>query len=100
MSTDSKVEKLPTGPIGAERTEIPVPPSLRIENQDAREMARVWVTEKGDLHAIIDSSIIDDVSIWGVVLTQLGQHVAEAYDGDAEEALAQIKAKLDEAWKG
>lgn len=101
-SKTKQIRKLPSGPRGAERSEIPIPPSLRMENRDAREITRVWLTQNGDLHAIIDSSILEDVAMWGVVLTQIGKHITDAYDPygglSKREVFGMIKAKLDEAW--
>lgn len=98
---EKQIEKT-TAPAGADRTEIPIPPSLRLENRDAREITRVWVAENGDLHAIIDSSLIDDVSAWGVVLTEVGKHITDAYDPydglSKREVFAKIKQALDERW--
>lgn len=102
MGSKTKQIKKATGPAGAERTEIPIPPSLKLENRDAREIVRVWLTQNGDLHAIIDSSIIEEVSLWGTVLTRVGRHVVDAYDPygglSKKEVFTRIKEALDKRW--
>lgn len=75
---------------------LPIPPSVAKEKVAAREITRIWLSKNGDLHAIIDSSTLEDVSMWGVVLSQLGEHVAAAYKD--QDALKKIKKKLDEVW--
>ena len=83
--------------------ELPVPPQARSDKK-AREMVRAWVVNGGlqcSLH--VDSRGDQEAIFWGILLTDIVRHVAnamrEARGWDAQETTAEIRrvfnAELD-----
>lgn len=81
------------------RGELIIPPQAERE-RDAQEMARIWVAG-GAQHVSLRAGIWDDPFIWGMMLVDLAQHVANAYAQDGhnrDEVIRRIKAGFDAEW--
>jgi hypothetical protein len=81
------------------RGELIIPPQAE-RDRDAQEMARIWVAG-GAQHVSLRAGIWEDPFIWGMMLVDLAQHVANAYAQDGhnrDEALQRIKAGFDAEW--
>jgi hypothetical protein len=79
--------------------ELPVPESVAAASQKA-EMARIWIAD-GDQVVTLSSRMWDDPGAWGLMLVDLAEHVALAYEAkgvNAKEALAKIRAAMDAEW--
>jgi hypothetical protein len=81
------------------RGELIIPPQAE-RDRDAQEMARIWVAG-GAQHVSLRAGIWEDPFIWGMMLVDLAQHVANAYAQDGhnrDEARQRIKAGFDAEW--
>ena len=76
------------------------PPSLKtISEQEAHEITRIWVSEK-EMHVAL-ASFGEDVEVWGIILADLGKHVANFYETSElskQEILDRVKEMLDAEW--
>ena len=63
---------LPDGPL-----ELPIPSTVAADS-DAIELARLWVGQ-GRLQVSIRTEALDHPKEWGAVLSELAQHIANAY---------------------
>jgi hypothetical protein len=80
--------------------ELQIPKEIA-EDETAREIARVWVTD--DVQKIIvRTDAWDDPAAWGILLVDLAQQIArghvEARGGVREDVLARIKEGFDAEW--
>src|SRR5437868_6440168 len=75
--------------------EIPIPPRA-LEDPDSRELVRAWVANNA-LHVSLDVGNwgADEPIGWGVLLSDIARHVADALDeqdvADPVEVLAKIR---------
>ena len=81
----------------AENSELQIPePAKRDPN--SFELLRVWVANKGQ-HVSLRVGVWKDPAAWGVMLSDLMQHIANAYNQDQGldriKTLERIKAGLD-----
>lgn len=85
------------------REEAALPLSLRVEKNPAKEIARIWLVQGGDsLHMAIDSQVFDEVDAWGIVMADVGKHIANfcsTPDLPPEEILEKIKQMFDDEWE-
>jgi hypothetical protein len=60
------------------KNELPVPPTAR-SDKDAREVIRAWAAHQG-LHCSlnVDNWGDDECTAWGILLTDVVRHVADA----------------------
>jgi hypothetical protein len=80
----------------AENDQLLIPDAAK---KDAKsfELLRVWVANKGQ-HVSLRTSVWKDPFAWGVMLSDLMQHIANAYQDegfDRLKTLQRIKAGLD-----
>jgi hypothetical protein len=72
-------------------------PQVARADKDAYEVARVWVARK-DQHVSLNVGVWKDPAAWGILLSDLAKHVANAYVATAgmefEDALSRISAGL------
>jgi hypothetical protein len=80
--------------------QLPIPPAAA-KAPSAMEILRVWVAQ-GSQHVSIATALWPDPAAWGLVLADLAQHVARAYEETggqtAADALARIREALDAEW--
>lgn len=86
------------------RNELPIPPQAR-SDKNAMEMVRAWIAHEG-LHCSLMVDIKGDQErvFWGILLTDLVRHVADALHGakgwDKKETIDEIRrvfnAELDD----
>ena len=86
------------------------PPAASTRDDDAVELVRAWVAERGlnfslKLGLYADSETVSEPEAWGVILADMARHIAvglEQQEGtDSSEALRQIRnAFLNEFRRG
>jgi len=75
--------------------ELPIPPSATGDLQ-AREMLRAWIAKEG-LHCSLNIGVWgeDEAVVWGILLSDVARHVANALHDDRglplEETLGKIR---------
>jgi hypothetical protein len=81
-------------------TELQIPPAA-IASGKAVELARVWAANDQQ-HVTLGAEMWDDPFAWGIMLVDLANHVANAYEQtkgfDRAKTLARIKAGFDAEW--
>ena len=81
--------------------ELPIPP-LALKDSSGREIARVWAAH-GSQHVSLAADLWDDPFAWGMMLVDLANHVANAYEQghgrDRQEVLARIRAGFEAEWQ-
>jgi hypothetical protein len=80
--------------------QLPIPPGAASAAR-AKEIARIWAAE-GKQHVSLSTNMWSDPGAWGIMLSDLARHVANAYaqkDGlSSAEVLKRIKSVLDLEW--
>jgi hypothetical protein len=80
--------------------ELCIPPSLASDSQ-AKEIARVWAGRDAQ-HVSMRTATWKDPAAWGIILVDLANHIANAYEQSEglERAivLARIKQGFDAEW--
>jgi hypothetical protein len=79
--------------------ELVIPPSAQ-KDREALELARIWAAE-GAQHVTLRADCWEDPAAWGLMLVDLAQHLANAYQQmgwDRGEALARIRAGFEAEW--
>ncbi|MFN0050655.1 MAG: DUF5076 domain-containing protein [Planctomycetales bacterium] len=80
--------------------QLPVPPAAASDPKGV-ELVRVWGAG-GKQHVTIAAEIWEDPECWGMMLVDLAQHLANAYEESVrmprEDALQRIKAGFDAEW--
>jgi hypothetical protein len=79
--------------------ELLIPPSAQ-RDREAVELARIWAAD-GAQHVSLRADCWDDPFAWGMMLVDLANHVANAYQQmgrDRSEALARLKEGFDAEW--
>jgi hypothetical protein len=80
--------------------ELPIPYPAE-DDPKARELARVWHSGE-TLQMTLQPDLWDDPGAWGIVLVDLANLIAEAYDKSGEmesaKALALIRQIFDAEW--
>jgi hypothetical protein len=79
--------------------ELPIPDVVRA-GTEVLEMARIWLVD-GDQVATLSPKMWADPGAWGLMLVDLANHVAKAYEGrglNREEALAAIRSAMHAEW--
>ena len=64
----------------AQNKELLVPAAAK-EDSGSFELARVWIANKAQ-HVSIRVGVWNDPAAWGIMLADLAQHVANAYEQD------------------
>jgi hypothetical protein len=81
--------------------ELPIPPTAASDPK-AREIARIWAA-CGAQHVALASGLWEDPASWGIMLVDLANHVANAYEQsaglDRSEVLARIREGFDAEWE-
>ncbi len=81
--------------------QLDIPPAS-LDDADAVEIARIWVTH-GKLEVCLRPEIWEEPATWGIMLADLARHVANAYEQleerDIDEVLALIKLGFDAEWE-
>jgi hypothetical protein len=75
--------------------QLPIPPAAA-KAPSAIEILRVWVAD-GSQHVSIATGLWPDPAAWGLVLADLVQHVARAYEETGVQAGANALARIREA---
>jgi len=82
------------------RKSLPIPEAAAVD-EDAIELVRVWAAS-GKLHISIATSVWEDPAAWGIVLVDLANHAAKAYElegsADYQQTLSRIKNGFDAEW--
>ncbi|MBI4548825.1 MAG: DUF5076 domain-containing protein [Ignavibacteriae bacterium] len=73
-------------------------PNAALQDINSIEILRVWIAHQQQ-HVSVMTGIWDDPFAWGMMLSDLAKHVANAYqqqdDRDFEETLVRIKSGFD-----
>jgi hypothetical protein len=81
--------------------ELPIPP-IAASDPDACEIARIWAA-RGTQHIALATGLWDDPAAWGIMLVELVNHVANAYEQEAgldrSDVLARIREGFDAEWE-
>src|SRR5579862_5346158 len=81
----------------AEDDQLQIPDAAK-QDPKSFELLRVWVANKGQ-HVSLKTGVWKDPAAWGIMLNDLMQHIANAYQQDQGldrvETLRRIKAGLD-----
>jgi hypothetical protein len=81
----------------AQSDQLQIPDSAR-RDPKSFELLRVWVANKGQ-HVSLRTGVWKDPAAWGVMLSDLMQHIANSYHQDEgferAKTLQRIKAGLD-----
>jgi hypothetical protein len=81
----------------AENDELSIPDPAKRDTKSF-ELLRVWIAEKGQ-HVSLRTNVWSDPAAWGIMLVDLAQHIANAYQTtegrDKVEVLKRLKAGLD-----
>jgi hypothetical protein len=68
---------------------------------DAAEVARIWITDRGGATVLIDPGVLDDAEMFGVLMADTIDHAARAHaaamDMTEEQAAALIWRGVDRA---
>ncbi len=77
--------------------QLSIPPAAH-RGSKAFEIVRVWIVD-GDLHVSMNPLLSEDPAVWGILLTDLARHVADAHEEgagrDPKETLSRIRAGWD-----
>ena len=80
--------------------EMQIPP-VAASDREAFEILRVWISE-GNQHVTLKPGVWDDPFAWGMMLVDLGRHIANAYQQtdrmQSAAALERIKLGFDAEW--
>jgi hypothetical protein len=80
----------------AENDQLLIPDAAK-QDPKSFELLRVWVANKGQ-HVSLRTGVWKDPAAWGIMLSDLIQHIANAYQDeglDRLKTLQRIKAGLD-----
>lgn len=79
------------------RNQLKIPTAAE-HDPDSFELLRVWIANQGQ-HVVLRSGVWEDPAAWGIMLSDLMQHIANAYQRDRgfdkAATLQRIKAGLD-----
>ena len=79
--------------------ELLPPPDVKIATR-AMEIARLWIVDK-KLQVVLTGNLWDDPAAYGLMLVDLGRHLANAYEQQGRnrtEVLARIREGFDAEW--
>jgi hypothetical protein len=79
--------------------ELPIPEVVN-DSADALEMARIWIVD-GNQIVTLSPRLWTDPGAWGLMLVDLANHVAKAYEArglNRSEALAAIQNAMHAEW--
>ena len=62
------------------RDELSIPDAAK-HDPNSFELLRVWVADKGQ-HVSLSVGVLEDPAAWGIMLCDLMQHIANAYQQD------------------
>lgn len=81
---------------------LAIPPAA-VRDQEAIELARVWVAERG-LHCSIkvgmyaEGGVAREINAWGIILADLVQHLTDALSGEGFGSKAALLEALVDAF--
>jgi hypothetical protein len=79
--------------------ELPIPDVVK-DGREVLEMARIWLVD-GNQIVTLSPRMWSDPGAWGLMLVDLANHVAKAYEArglNKGEALAAIRSAMDAEW--
>jgi hypothetical protein len=65
-------------------------PEAATEDSDAIEILRIWIAG-GSQHVSIKAAVWDDPAAWGLMLSDLAKHVANAYAAQGMDRAAALR---------
>jgi hypothetical protein len=84
----------------ADSDELEIPDAVR-KDPKSFELLRVWVANK-DQHVSLRTAVWKDPAAWGIMLSDLMQHIANSYHQDEgldrAKTLQRIRAGFDAEW--